>query len=53
MYPRHYGIILENKEDFDILYLKCTENKAPFFEDLFEIYIDGILAFLFLTHQII
>ena|SRR3989338_5471903 len=38
MYPRHYGIIFDNKEDFDRVYRKCKETQAPFFEDLFERY---------------
>ena len=38
MYPRHYGIILDNKSDFDQLYSTCKKNNAPFFEDLFERY---------------
>ncbi len=38
MYPRHYGIIFEKKEDFDSVYNKCIETKAPFFENLFERY---------------
>lgn len=38
MYPRHYGIILENREDFDKIYALCKKAKAPFFEDLFERY---------------
>jgi extradiol dioxygenase family protein len=36
MYPRHYGIILENKEDFDRIYDLCKKSKVPFFEELFE-----------------
>lgn len=38
MYPRHYGIILDNHEDFDCLYKKCKDAEAPLFEDLFERY---------------
>lgn len=38
MYPRHYGIIFEKKEDFDKIYKKCKETNVPFFEDLFERY---------------
>ncbi len=38
MYPRHYGIILENKADFDRSYELCKKAKAPFFEELFERY---------------
>lgn len=38
MYPRHYGIIFESKEDFDALYHHCKEKGAPFFEELFERY---------------
>lgn len=38
MYPRHYGIIFDKKEDFDATYKKCKETKAPLFEDLFERY---------------
>ena len=38
MYPRHYGIIFDRKEDFDVTYKKCKKTKAPFFEDLFERY---------------
>lgn len=40
MYPRHYGIILDNKNDFDLLYERCKKNGASFFEDLFERYKD-------------
>lgn len=36
MYPRHYGIILTNKDDFDQIYKMCKEAEAPFFEELFE-----------------
>jgi extradiol dioxygenase family protein len=36
MYPRHNGIILENKDDFDKIYKLCKEANAPFFEELFE-----------------
>lgn len=36
MYPRHFGLIFESKKDFDALYKRCKEKKAPFFEDLFE-----------------
>lgn len=38
MYPRHYGIIFDKKEDFDATYKKCKDTNAPFFEDLFERY---------------
>lgn len=38
MYPRHYGIILDSKSDFDELYDRCKKAKAQFFEDLFERY---------------
>jgi uncharacterized protein len=38
MYPRHYGIILENKDDFDKIYNLCKKANAPFFEELFERY---------------
>ncbi len=38
MYPRHYGIILENRDDFDRIYKLCKQANAPFFEDLFERY---------------
>ncbi len=38
MYPRHYGIILDNKNEFDLLYDKCKKADVPFFEDLFERY---------------
>ena len=38
MYPRHYGIIMETREDFDKIYNSCKQAKAPFFEDLFERY---------------
>ena len=38
MYPRHYGIILEARDDFDKIYNLCKQAKAPFFEDLFERY---------------
>lgn len=36
MYPRHHGIIMTNREDFDRTYELCKKAKAPFFEDLFE-----------------
>lgn len=36
MYPRHYGIIFDNREDFDSVYDMCKEVSAPFYEDLFE-----------------
>lgn len=38
MYPRHYGIIFDTKEDFDATYKKCKDAGAPFYEDLFERY---------------
>lgn len=38
MYPRHYGIIFEEKESFDRVYSLCKEHGAPFFEDMFERY---------------
>lgn len=38
MYPRHYGIIFDKKEDFDAAYKKCKDTSAPFFEDFFERY---------------
>lgn len=38
MYPRHYGIIMTNREDFDKTYQLCKEAEAPFFEELFERY---------------
>lgn len=38
MYPRHYGIIFDKKEDFDSVYARCQGTKVPFFEDLFERY---------------
>lgn len=40
MYPRHYGIILDDKKIFDELYKNCKDANAPFFEDLFERYKD-------------
>ena len=38
MYPRHYGIIFDKREDFDATYKKCKDTGATFFEDLFERY---------------
>lgn len=38
MYPRHYGIIFENKADLDTIYNRCKQANAPFFEELFERY---------------
>lgn len=38
MYPRHYGIILAKREDFDHVYQMCQDAQVPFFEDLFERY---------------
>ncbi len=38
MYPRHYGIIFQNREEFDRIYDLCKKSGAPFFEDLFERY---------------
>ncbi|MBX3486360.1 MAG: VOC family protein [Candidatus Paracaedibacteraceae bacterium] len=38
MYPRHYGIIFTNRDDFDTIYQLCKEAEAPFFEELFERY---------------
>lgn len=40
MYPRHYGIIFDKKEDFDEVYQLCKSSGAPFFQDLFERYKD-------------
>jgi extradiol dioxygenase family protein len=40
MYPRHYGIIFEDKNIFDQVYQRCKENNAPFFEELFERFIN-------------
>lgn len=36
MYPRHFGLIFEDKKDFDALYERCKKKRTPFFEDLFE-----------------
>jgi uncharacterized protein len=36
MYPRHFGIIFENKEDFDEVYNRAKVRKLAFYEDLFE-----------------
>ena len=38
MYPRHYGMIFDNKAEFDSVYERCKATDAPFFEDLFERY---------------
>ena len=38
MYPQHFGLILENKDDFDRIYNLCKKTNAPFFEELFERY---------------
>lgn len=38
MYPRHYGLILDNRDHFDKIYGLCKRAQAPFFEDLFERY---------------
>ncbi len=38
MYPRHYGMILDNRTEFDEIYKMCKATNAPFFEDLFERY---------------
>ncbi len=38
MYPRHYGIILTDRESFDQVYQSCKAAGAAFFEDLFERY---------------
>lgn len=38
MYPRHYGIIFDKREDFDHVYTLCKQAQAPFFEELFERY---------------
>lgn len=38
MYPRHYGIILEERKSFDKIHTLCKEAQAPFFQDLFERY---------------
>lgn len=38
MYPRHHGIIFDNREDFDSVYGMCKDANAPFYEDLFERY---------------
>ncbi len=36
MYPRHYGIILDSREQFDTTYESCKQNNCEFFEDYFE-----------------
>lgn len=36
MYPRHYGIIFNNRQDFDQTYEMCKQENTPFFENLFE-----------------
>lgn len=38
MYPRHFGIIFENKKHFDQVYQNCKDHRISFFEDLFERY---------------
>ena len=36
MYPRHFGRIFEQKEDFDALYERAKKVQTPFFEESFE-----------------
>lgn len=40
MYPRHFGMIFTDRQAFDATYARCQEMKAPFFEDLFERFVD-------------
>lgn len=40
MYPRHFGIIVETKEDFDSVYDSCKEANVTFFEERFERFIE-------------
>ena len=40
MYPRHFGIIFEDQNSFEIAYNKAKENNLNFFEDKFERLID-------------
>lgn len=40
MYPRHHGIIFDNRKDFDHVYALCKKANVPFFEDLFERYVN-------------
>lgn len=35
MYPRHFGVIFDNKEDFDAAHAHCVKSDAPFFEQRF------------------
>lgn len=38
MYPRHFGIIFDNKNEFDSLYNNCKKQKVKMFQELFERY---------------
>lgn len=38
MYPRHFGIVIEDKATFDRIYQHAQDLKAKFFEPLFERY---------------
>lgn len=36
MYPRHYGIIVGNRDQFDRIYAACKQAEVSFYEELFE-----------------
>lgn len=36
MYPRHFGIILDDKKEFDRVYENCRQKKVNFYKTLFE-----------------
>ncbi len=38
--PPHFGIILDNRKEFDTLYKRCKDMSLHFFQDLFERYPD-------------
>ncbi len=40
MYPRHFGIILENKKIFEELYSKAKNANLNFYEELFERFVE-------------
>ena len=36
MYPRHFGLIVESLDEFNVIYERCVKANAPFFEARFE-----------------
>lgn len=40
IYPRHFGLVINNKEELEKIYKKAKESQLEFFEDMFVRYED-------------